>query len=262
MENYFESQREQIFRNTEVLIYVLEVRKQEYHSSKQTAKDIEQDFAYFRSTIENLKLLSPQSHLFCLIHKMDKLSAHERESALDYYEKEIGKIAPGVKFRVFPTTIWDETLFAAWSEIVYALVPNVGLLEKNLKVLAESCNAVELVLFEKSTFLVISHAENSGTLDSKHHRSRFERISNICKQFKLTCAKSQTNFVGISLETPHFSSIIRRFTKNSYILVVINDKSKLETTQNRYARSVIYLSPLSRDVRVCPVQHRVRQRPL
>ncbi|KAH8584341.1 uncharacterized protein ELE39_002435 [Cryptosporidium sp. chipmunk genotype I] len=225
MENYFESQREHIFRSTEVLIYVLEVRKKDYYSSKHTTKDLDQDFAYFKSTIENLKLLSPQSHLFCLIHKMDKLSVNERESAIDYYEREIGKIASNMKYRVFPTTIWDETLFAAWSEIVYALIPNVGLLEKNLKILAESCNAVELVLFEKSTFLVISHAGNSNTLDSKHHRSRFERISNICKQFKLTCAKSQTNFVGINLETPNFSSIIKRFTQNSYILVVINDKS-------------------------------------
>ncbi|WKS78391.1 hypothetical protein CPCDC_6g2800 [Cryptosporidium sp. 43IA8] len=223
MENYFESQREHIFRSTEVLIYVLEVRKD--YSSKHATKDIEQDFAYFKSTVENLKLLSPKSHLFCLVHKMDKLSAIERESAINYYEREIGRVASNMNYRVFPTTIWDETLFAAWSEIVYALIPNVGLLEKNLKILAESCNAVELVLFEKSTFLVISHAENSNTLDSKHHRSRFERISNICKQFKLTCAKSQTNFVGINLETPNFSSIIKRFTQNSYILVVINDKS-------------------------------------
>ncbi|KAF7457074.1 Ras-related GTP-binding protein A [Cryptosporidium felis] len=245
MENYFESQREHIFRSTEVLIYVLEVRKMDNNSSKQSTKDLEQDFAYFRNTVDNLKLLSPQSHLFCLIHKMDILSASERETAINYYEGEIGKIAINIPYRVFPTTIWDETLFAAWSEIVYALIPNVGLLEDNLKILAEACNAVEMVLFEKSTFLVISHTESSSNLDSKHHKSRFERVSNICKQFKLTCAKSQTNFVEISLESPSFSSIIRRFTQNSYILVVIKNNSKLNVKTELHSIDRLGTTPAS-----------------
>ncbi|KAH7649603.1 hypothetical protein FG379_001229 [Cryptosporidium bovis] len=226
MENYFESQREHIFRSTQVLIYVMEVRKVTNTSSKQIMKDLEQDFVYFRNTVDNLKSLSPQSNLFCLIHKMDILSTNEKELAVEYYKREIGKIAGDMSYRVFPTTIWDETLFAAWSEIVYALIPNVGLLENNLKMLAETCNAIELVLFERSTFLVISHSESSNLLDSIRHKSRFERVSNICKQFKLTCAKSQTNFVGIKLETSEFSCIIKRFTQNSYILAVINDKGK------------------------------------
>ncbi|EEA06213.1 GTP-binding protein Rag A, putative [Cryptosporidium muris RN66] len=235
MENYFESQREHIFRSTEVMIYVLEVRKINQSSSKQIMKDLEQDFLYFRNTINNLKALSPEARLFCLIHKMDILSIYERETVLQYYENEISKFSNQLSYRIFPTTIWDETLFAAWSEIVYALIPNVELLEKNLQILANVCNAQELVIFEKSTFLVISHASNSSL--SIEDKTRFERISNICKQFKLTCAKSQTSFIGLSLHTPKFSSYIERFTQNSYILVVIKG---IDTTPSATLYNIDY----------------------
>lgn len=60
----------------------------------------------------------------------------------------------GLKLTVHGTSIWDETLFRAWSDIVYALVPNMGLLESHLKHFCEITEADEVVLFEKSTFLV------------------------------------------------------------------------------------------------------------
>ena len=62
--------------------------------------------------------------------------------------------------RCFGTSIWDETLFRAWSQIVYSLIPNVQLLETQLGDFADICGADEVVLFEKATFLVISHTSN------------------------------------------------------------------------------------------------------
>jgi Ras-related GTP-binding protein A/B len=56
----------------------------------------------------------------------------------------------------FGTSIWDETLYRAWSQIVYSLIPNVKLLETQLGDFAGNCGADEVVLFEKATFLVIS----------------------------------------------------------------------------------------------------------
>ena len=54
----------------------------------------------------------------------------------------------------FATSIWDETLYKAWSQIIYSLIPNVELLEKQLKDFSFICNADEVVLFERATFLV------------------------------------------------------------------------------------------------------------
>jgi Ras-related GTP-binding protein A/B len=57
----------------------------------------------------------------------------------------------------FPTSIWDETLYKAWSEIVHSLIPNVKLLKAQLTDFSAICAADEVVLFERATFLVISH---------------------------------------------------------------------------------------------------------
>jgi Ras-related GTP-binding protein A/B len=54
----------------------------------------------------------------------------------------------------FATSIWDETLYRAWSQIVYSLIPNVELLEKQLRDFSSICAADEVVLFERATFLV------------------------------------------------------------------------------------------------------------
>jgi Ras-related GTP-binding protein A/B len=71
----------------------------------------------------------------------------------------------------------------AWSSIVYMLIPNVKELECSLQNFADIIDADEVLLFERATFLVISHTER------RQHRDphRFEKVSNIIKQFKLSC---------------------------------------------------------------------------
>ena len=49
---------------------------------------------------------------------------------------------------------------------------------------------MQVLLFEKATFLVIAHAER----DSARDPHRFEKISNIIKQFKLSCSKIAAHF--------------------------------------------------------------------
>lgn len=56
----------------------------------------------------------------------------------------------------FGTSIWDESLFKAWSQIVQMLLPNANHVGLALSRLAEALDADELILFEKSTFLVRS----------------------------------------------------------------------------------------------------------
>ena len=48
-------------------------------------------------------------------------------------------------------------MIRAWSQIVYSLIPNVELLETQLNDFSTICAADEVVLFERATFLVISH---------------------------------------------------------------------------------------------------------
>ena len=46
----------------------------------------------------------------------------------------------------------------AWSAIVHSLIPNIKRLEDELLMFCDMCDADEVVLFERATFLVISQA--------------------------------------------------------------------------------------------------------
>jgi len=210
MENYFESQRDQIFRNVEVLIYVFDIESQER----------KKDLDYFQNCLEAIRQLSKNAHIFCLIHKMDLV--HTEEDKQKIYEErcvELRKIAEPLKLTIFATSIWDETLYKAWSSIVYALVPNVDKLEQQLNKFCNLCQSDEVVLFEKATFLVISHATHKQHSDVH----RFEKISNIIKQFKLSCSKTQTQFKSMEVMNKNFTAFIDVFTTNTYIMIIISN---------------------------------------
>jgi len=209
MENYFSSQKDHIFRNVEVLIYVFDIESREH----------QKDVKYYRSCLEAILQNSTNAKIFCLIHKMDLVPEDQRESIFKQRENELKQISLPLKINCFRTSIWDETLYKAWSSIVYSLIPNVKLLESHLDKFCQICEADEVVLFERATFLVISHATNNQHKDVH----RFEKISNIIKQFKLSCSKSQAQFQCMEVRNSKFAAFIDVFTTNTYVMVIMSD---------------------------------------
>ena len=69
MENYFAAQRDNIFRNVEVLIYVFDVE----------SRELEKDMHYYQSCLEAILQNSPDAKVFCLVHKMDLVQEDQRE---------------------------------------------------------------------------------------------------------------------------------------------------------------------------------------
>lgn len=61
MENYFISQRDNIFRNVEVLIYVFDVESREF----------EKDMYYYQICLEVIFQNLFDVKIFCFIYKMD-----------------------------------------------------------------------------------------------------------------------------------------------------------------------------------------------
>jgi hypothetical protein len=105
----------------------------------------------------------------------------------------------------------------AWSSIVYALVPNVTALESSLTTLAEACDADEVVLFEKTTFLVVSHTTRRPHSD--HHR--FEKVSNIVKQFKLACAAGTSQLDSLQIANCHFRAFLASLTPTTFVMLIL-----------------------------------------
>ena len=201
-------------------------------------------FDHFCGVLEAIEENSPDARIFVLVHKMDLVAVEDRETILEERKRLISEscLSCGVEnFECFGTSIWDETLYKAWSEIVTNLIPNIGLLETHLNNFCRICDADEVVLFERATFLVISHAQSSDnpsdekTESSKENASghakrtqhfdphRFEKISNIVKQFKLSCGKAQSQFQGMEVRNSRFAAFIDAFTANTYIMVIVSN---------------------------------------
>lgn len=223
MENYFESQRETIFQNAEVLIYVLSAvndKLRPVDTLKAGGAEMSKDMQYFHHAMESLKQFSPRARVFCLIHKLDLVHESLREEVLKNFERDlITPATTSLNIQTFGTSIWDETLFKAWSQIIYTLIPEITQLEKQLEHMCQVCEADEVVLFERNTFLLIAHASRK-TMQDTH---RFEKISNIVKQFKLSCAKVKTNFRSFHVKNSLFSATIEPFLQHSFIMVVVSD---------------------------------------
>lgn len=150
---------------------------------------------------------------------MDLIQEDQRDQIFADRDAELKRRSLPLDITCFRTSIWDETLYKAWSSIVYSLIPNVKLLESHLQNFCNICEADEIVLFERATFLVISHSTN------KPHRDvhRFEKISNIIKQFKLSCSKFQSSFQSMEVKNSNFTAFIDVLTPNTYVMVIMSD---------------------------------------
>ena len=211
MENYFDSQREHIFRNTLILIYVLSAS-----AVVHDGPDSQKEMTYYRNTVDSLRQLSPDAKIYVLLHKSDLVPPHDRINLFNKTSDTLRNIAAGLSVETFLTSIWDETLYKAWSRIVHSLMPNMDQLEKELMFIADTIEADEVVLFEKSTFLVIANATRKSFTDAL----RFEKISNIVKQFKLGVSREHNTFSTLDICTPAFRAYMDRFTANTFILVI------------------------------------------
>merc|ERR1712071_320714 len=179
------------------------------------------DMHYYQSCLEAILQNSPDAKIFCLVHKMDLVQEDQREVIFSEREEDLTKLSRPLDCTCFRTSIWDETLYKAWSSIVYMLIPNVKDMESSLNEFAEILDADEVLLFEKATFLVISHAQRHQHKDVH----RFEKISNIIKQFKLSCSKLAAQFQSMEVRNSNFAAFIDVFTSNTYVMVVTSDST-------------------------------------
>lgn len=172
-EDYFTSKRDTIFPDVAVLIYVFDA----------VSAEMETDLRNYDTVMEALAHYSPGAQVFVLVHKMDLVPEELRDSKFAEQSAIITAHTRGFPLQLFRTSIFDETLYKAWSSIVYAMIPNIRTLESHLATFTELCDADEVVLFERATFLVVSSCSRKPHADVH----RFERVSNIVKQFKLAC---------------------------------------------------------------------------
>ena len=211
MENYLSQQRVHVFSNVGVLIYVFDIE----------SRDVDRDMATYVSILSALTQYSPTAKIYVLIHKMDLIMLQAREAVFTervrLVRQKTGEFIQGSGYAgeldliPFATSIWDQSLYKAWASIIHDLVPNLSVIESQLESLGILIEAEELLLFERTSFLVVSswtseEGQNNPTED------RQERISNILKHFK----QSISRFTGTPRNAEQFSLMVRLMRSCEY----------------------------------------------
>lgn len=224
MENYLSQQRQHVFSNVGVLIYVFDIE----------SRDFERDLLTYRSIIAALSQFSPTASVYTLIHKMDLVVPNQREEIYNERVAYVRAKSDSFDPTPFATSIWDQSLYKAWAEIIHDLVPNLDQIEKHLGSLGKLIMAEEVLLFERTSFLVVSSWTSKEIITSdKDHPAqnptydRNERLSNIIKNFKQSTSrytgtpKSAEQFSVFDLKMPNFCMFLIKFTTNTYLGVVL-----------------------------------------
>lgn len=249
IENYLNKQKDFIFSNVAVLIYVLDVSslsaaqekrvdgiavpKSANNASNGSASglngsqstkgktdwDKESVLAYFLDCVVALKKLSPDAKLFCMLHKSDLINQDMKEQVFGARKNDVTSqlVANGIdiNIRFFLTSIYGTSLYDAWSCIVNSLIPKVDLLQRQLGGIIRACEGEEAAIFERSTFLCVcrrapDESDSSGTPT---------KVGDIIKRFKLACG-DDFGFTSMVLATDGFSAHIEPFTDNTLLLFV------------------------------------------
>jgi len=219
-ENYF-LHKEDIFSKVQCMIFVFNV------DSKETQKEL----ANYKRVIDALKEYSPNAKIFALIHKVDLIPRESQAKVFAQKESEVKMVSLPFRPTCFKTSIWDETLYKAWSEVVNSMIPKREVLLQHLQHFARIVEAQEVLLFEKATFLVLGTA-SSGSGRKYHDVQRFEKLANIVKQFKLGCTKcAKGTFTGVEVRNSNFAALMAPLTPNTFVLIVTEASIPSETTQ-------------------------------
>ncbi|GAA5965721.1 hypothetical protein JCM3765_003231 [Sporobolomyces pararoseus] len=250
MDSHLTAQSSTVFRSVHSLIYIFDAESPDL---------LTHDTHYFLKCLSALSTQNPTSSssasstplsaptstssdssagedsgpmVFVLLHKMDLVPVEQQQSKFQEFEKEVGTKAResgwkgGLKFMA--TSIWNETLYRAWSIVVSHLMPSLSLLRHHLENYLSLTSSLELVLFERTTFLVISSVtkkredmtEDEKRLVSGWEERRFERVSTMVKGFKGSCNKLHLPFTSLSLSSQNYTTHLDSLTPETYLLII------------------------------------------
>lgn len=209
---YFDQKKKYVFENVEQLVFVIEAERSKDNNDT--------DLEYYEKCITALDENSPNAKVFVLIHKMDLINEDRKKQVRERREAEIKKRSKNFEVVCFSTSIWDVSLYRAWTEIVSSMITDKAALSSSLKKLAEACGATEIILFEKATFLLTSHF----TVENERDDARFEKISHIIKKFKLSCNNNNADFVSMFIKSSSFLNYLTDITHNMFIMIIVKNE--------------------------------------
>jgi len=220
--------QEEIFSNVKVFIYVFtaqnERQAQINHNESTASKQAEMlriEVDHFQKCITALRQFSPAASVFCLLHKMELILETHRSAVVQRYEALLKDVVSEFAWHCLGTSLWNGSLFMAWSRVVQTLLRNGDKLQNQLELLREACSADEVVLFDRSTLLKISGAAARNVMDAHRH----EKLAMILKNFQLSGRMMNTTVKHMCITTADFTLILHHVMTRTFVMVLLLEQS-------------------------------------
>ena len=170
--------------------------------------------------------LSINSKIIILINKIDKLkklSQKEQDNIITKGKNLFQSKAGNFKIECFPTSIWEISIYKVWSNLLGNVIPNKDKINYLLDKYCQACQADEVILFERNTFLFISSSKNKNNKIKEDER--FEKFGEEMKKFKNFCQKSSKQFHHFLINNIKNMIYLDEFTNSTCIMTVLSNKS-------------------------------------
>ena len=217
-----------IFKNVFSFIFVISAENQHFKNNPNNNTDTnsisinqDKDFSFLQQCISLLKESSPDANIFILVNKMDKETSKNRD-LIHKNEKNIMEklqnFNPKTKIKFYYTSIWDESLYTPWRQIMSDTILKNIKIQNGLQSLLKACDADDIFLIEKNTFLCI-YSVNNG-MNKKIEEKIQKKISFLLKKLKLSIRKFKADFNYIRIKMNNIMVYFSEFINYSYIMIL------------------------------------------
>jgi len=209
----------QIFSKASVLLYIVDVSDVEKH------EESKEELAW---AAQKLMEANPSAKIFVFLHKIDTLN--DRSAVIESMKLEFGQSLPTVP-RFLPTSIFDESLFRAWSEIIQQLYPKSKFLKIALNKIKDQEGIKDVLLVTKSTGLTVGStlAENDEEILVGMSSLLTITIDRILKELQ------SKQFYELLLRSDGFSLWISEISNSDLLLVFVIDP-RLDPLDAKYMK--------------------------
>ncbi len=208
LDEYHGPLRKNIFKKASVLLYIID------------ASDVdrfENSRLEFEWSVNQIFLFNHTAKLHVFLHKMDLI--HDKNAVIPYLKELLSQnISSEISFH--GTSVFDESLFTAWSGIIRDISPKSVFIDSILKLLKDQKGVNDALLIEKTSGLACGSTLNGSDEDI---------VIGMISLLIVTCdkvAKSMRleNFKEFRLKTSSNYLLLTDITKD-LVLVIILDSS-------------------------------------
>lgn len=117
--------------------------------------------------------------------------------------------------------------------MIHTQIPNIKLISAHLTWMRDMLGAAEIAAFESETFLIMAKSGSALDADAADadaveaargvpglDAERFEKISEIVKNFRKTCQKTGEQFYGFDAQFDGVTVVLEPMTRNTFAMVV------------------------------------------